>query len=415
MQDLDKTQIKRSDDLRAQNRHRILRTLRREGPISRAKVNQLTGLSQAALSTLLGLMANEGIVTSVSDQKKNNKRGRPQTTVALESAAGIAITVSISLNNITVCTINYAGETIAHKETTVESSLLDLKQLKKLVINSIQDAKKEFPKLPLKAISVGFQGVTDSQAGELLWSPILSIDRVPIAKILKRKFNVPVSVNNDCGLIASALHHSQNKKLGDSFAAILFSHGIGMGVYLSGKPFNGAHSSALELGHILFEKNGALCRCGKKGCIEAYAADYGILRNATDATNESIPAGRVSDSQFTQLVNAACENQPKAVEAFHIAGRAIGAGLATVFALLDPIPVALVGHNAAAVNLMENEIHTSLESAGRSANNNWPKLVHCYHNDTQLLLEGLALDAMAMIDSAFAANSETTQEAPSVA
>ena len=409
--DTNTTQIMRSDDLRSENRHRILRTLRKDGPMSRAKVAANTGLSHASLSNLLGLMTDEGIVTSSSLSSTKNKPGRPQTTVTLNEHACIAITVSLAVDSITVCTINYSGKTIEQKHFTVDSTALSLKQLNKLVINGIESAVSAQPKSQLKAISVGFQGVTDSQAGELLWSPILSIDRVPIASTLKKQFNVPVSVNNDCGLIASALHSKQHKTLGSSFAAILFSHGIGMGLYLSGQPFTGAHSSALELGHVQFKENGAKCRCGKLGCIEAYAADYGILRSASQDTGDVQGIGKITDKQFQSLIDDASNGDTNAVNAFKLAGQAIGAGLATVFTLLDPMPVALVGHNADAVNLMSNEIRAALKAVGRNPTD-WSHLLHCYNDDTPMLLDGLILDVMSLVDREFAMNSDTTESSP---
>ena len=377
--------------------------------MSRAKVGDATGLSQAALSTLLGLLIESGIVHSNNRTGVSNRRGRPQTTVSLNEQAGIAITVSLAVDSITVCTVNYSGDTVAQQHYSMNSRSLTTKQLYDLFFTYIKNAIKEQTGQQLQTISVGFQGVTDSIAGELLWSPILSIEKTPIAEKLRKKFNVPVSVNNDCGLIAAALHNQQNKTLGESFVTVLFSHGIGMGLYMAGKPVCGATTSALELGHVQFIENGAPCRCGKHGCIEAYAADYGIAGSAQKNKQLEESVGSISHDQFLTLINAANNGNQSAIEAFKLAGKAIGSGLATVFTLLDPMPVALVGRTADAINLMTDDIRTGLNLVGRSPQD-WSSLLHCYNDDTALLLEGLVLDAMAQADHTFAMRSDVASK-----
>lgn len=402
---MNSTQIMRSDDLRAENRHRILQTLRTQGPLSRAQIGKSTGLSQAALSTLFSLMTDQGYVTSKSHSVEIQKRGRPKTTVALDPDAALVVTVAITIDKLSFCVVNYAGETVSTDEQFLETSVLSAKQLYNIIAIGISKAIEPHDIVSPTAISIGFQGVTDTFTGELLWSPILSVEKVPIGSMLKRNFNVPVTVHNDCGLIAKALHRAEINTLGDSFAVILFTQGIGLGVYLAGQPFTGAYSSALELGHVRFEKDGALCRCGKKGCIEAYAADYGILRSAKGLSDSDIPAGQISDQEMAQLIAAANDNKKPEIEAFKLAGRAIGFGLATVYTLLDPLPVALVGHNTKAVNLMRTEIEAALKTVGRSPTD-YSELLHCFDDDTPLLFDGLTLEAMSTVDRVFAENSD---------
>ena len=395
--------IMRSDDLRVQNRHRILSTLRDEGPLSRAEIGRLTGLSQAALSTLFGMMTEQGIVTSESSTV-THKRGRPRTTVALAGNAGVVVTVALTIDHLSFNLVTYAGETVQQQNHRLDTRSLTESELASFIASGIESILKPYEIKQLKAICIGFQGVTDASLGVLRWSPILSIDNVPIGSLLKDAFQVPVIVNNDCGLIAKALHNQEAQKLGASFAAVLFSHGIGLGVYLGGQPFTGAHSSALELGHVCFEKDGALCRCGKQGCIEAYAADYGIVRTAKKLAPDEMPSGVINEQSLTELMGAAKTRGPEQ-EAFELAGKAIGFGLATVFTLLDPLPVALVGHNTEAVNLMRNEIQNALTTVSRSPED-YSKLVHCYNEDRQLLLNGLVLEAMALVDKTFAENAD---------
>jgi len=386
----------RSDDLRAENRHRILQSLRETGPLSRAEIGKLTGLSQAALSAQFGLMIEQGIATSENTTADVQKRGRPKTTVALNPDAATVVNVALTIDQLRFCVVNYAGATLSQSDQLLPPRELSAKQLLNTIIKGVNAAMSPYGIEKLAAISIGFQGVTDADFGELLWSPILSINRVPIGAQLKKRFKVPVSVNNDCGLIAKALHRHAKQTPGDSFAAVLFSHGIGLGL-----------SSALELGHVQFEKNGALCRCGKKGCIEAYAAKYGIVRAATMSQKSSIPANPIGSESFDQLTMTATNNQKQKV-AFEMAGKAIGFGLATLFTLLDTLPIALIGHKTEAVNLMRADIENELKTQARSSDEATPKL-HCYADEIPLLLDGLVLESMALVDQTFAYKEEPSQ------
>jgi len=393
--------IMRSDDLKAGNRRRILNTLRKQGPLTRAEVGKLTGLSQAALSAQFSLLTEQGVVTSENKNLDVQKRGRPKTTVALDPTAASVVTIALMIDQMSFSLVDYAGNVLSRSDINIDTRSLDTTQLFDITVKGVNDIVRPLGINRLKAISIGFQGVTNSSTGELLWSPILTMDRVPIGAMLKDRFGVSVSVNNDCGLITKALHVQEKDKLGNRFGAVLFAHGIGLGLYLDGTPFTGPTSSAMELGHIRFEKNGALCRCGKHGCIEAYAADYGIQRTALDPSSLNIPTGPLTDEAFGQLVVAAKNNDQSAIDAFATAGKAIGFGLDTLYTLLEPLPIALIGHNADAVHMIRTEIENALTDAGRNPSD-IAGLLHCFHDALQLLQKGLVLEGVSVVDELFA-------------
>ena len=84
----------------------------------------------------------------------------------------------------------------------------------------------------------------------------------------------------------------------DDFIAILLSHGIGMGLVLKGELFTGTHSSGGEFGHMIHRPDGALCRCGRRGCVEAYAGNYAIWRSARRMSEDAEPVADVGDADM---------------------------------------------------------------------------------------------------------------------
>ncbi len=346
-------------------------------------------------------MVDEGIL---QDEKNTAavRRGRPQTSLTLVDNATLAITVTLTIDRLHFRAIDYAGTTLDQHQQLLETRAQSSKGLLKLICDGIAAIKPSTTTLSI--IGVGFQGVTEHATGNLLWSPILSMQRVPLRRTLEKTFKVPVNVNNDCRLIAGALHNRHASVLGDNFTTVLFSHGVGMGLYLDGKPFSGIQSSALEIGHLQHKHNGCLCRCGKLGCIEAYAADYAIARQVHGDRPDSFDSGRVSQAQIHSFVQAANTGNQLALQAFKLAGNAVGAGLKSVFTLFDSMPVALVGRSKEALDLMTDGLHEHL-SAATGSEYDIETLVHCFSDDEPLLQHGLNLDALSSIDRMVASDS----------
>ena len=395
--------IIRSDDLRSENRRRLLNTLRVVGPCSPAQVRQLTGLSAASVSTLSSQMIDQGILVSERPSAAPEKalRGRPRSQLSHNPAAGHALTITLTIDRIRVSLVDYAGTVCDTREKFPDTRSLNATQLLSVLYECVDALCAEHEEVRLHHIGVGFQGQTEHATGALLWSPIIREHNIPLGTALSRRYEVNVSVHNDCRLIAQALSRSNTGLLGDTFATVLFSHGVGLGLYLNGRPFAGTRSSAMELGHLRYKSGGALCRCGKRGCIEAYAADYGIERLALGLPMDTPPTGRVAESSMQALVAAAEAGDKTASEAFEAAGRAVGEGLVNLFTLLDPMPVALVGHSGNAFDLMLAGIHTILDE--HLINGPDPSsLLHCFNHDDTLLLQGLIDNSLRQVDRLFA-------------
>ncbi|ASJ74391.1 ROK family protein [Granulosicoccus antarcticus] len=393
----------RSDDLRNENRRRLLDTLRAEGPCAPARVRALTGLSAASISMLSSQMVEQGILLSerYPTHLDKNLRGRPRSQLSLNPAAGHVLTIALTIDRIRIRLVDYAGKICATREQYLETRILDASQLLAVLCENIDELLSRHDAMRLRHIGVGFQGQTEHATGALLWSPIIRDHNIPLGAMLRQRYAVSISVNNDCRLIAQALSRSQAEVLGKTFATVLFSHGVGLGLYLNGQPFAGTRSSAMEIGHLRYKSGGALCRCGRRGCIEAYAADYGIERLAKAQPIDQEPAGRVTEASMDLLIAAAQAGEQTTVEAFVTAGKAVGEGLVNLFTLFDPMPVALVGHNDEAFDLMRTGIHAILDSHlpdGPEAS----ELLHRFAQDDPLLSQGLIDNSLNQVDRLFA-------------
>jgi len=386
----------RHDEMRRSNRSLVIGAVRRAGKLSRTEIAGLTGLSQSTISAIAADLISEGIIleTEHASSTATTRRGRPQVALTLNPEAAKAVCLYLSYNQLLAAIVDYSGATIRSTSQTLDTLALGREELIDAVmgaVRNITDGQGQFMR-----IVFAFQGVTDARANEVLWSPIVSHSNIPFGSLLEDAFSVPVSVQNDCNLIATALHWKNPERYGKNFLAVLLSHGIGMGLMLNGRIFTGIRSSGGEFGHMIHKPDGSLCRCGRRGCIEAYAGSYAIQRRAQDE-NLHAPLADTHGADLQSLLATARASEGPARLAFREAGQAIGFGLGSLFSLIDPAPVALIGHGTAAFDILESEIRTALAqtAAGDIANELafevWP-------DEVPLIQEGSAMSALISVD-----------------
>ncbi|WP_170937218.1 MULTISPECIES: ROK family transcriptional regulator [Rhodomicrobium] len=400
----------RSDELRRNNRSRILAAVRRKGQMSRTDISRETGLSAATVSAITSdLIAENVLIGPARGDVAANGRGRPKVDLGLNPRAGIVGAMSFQLNAISAAIVDYAGVPLADSALTIDTQRASAAMLRKALARCMRDALASAgtPHARLRGIVIGIQGIADIDGTKLIWSPVMKERNLPVRSWLEAEFDVPVRIANECDLIARALNWGDPETFANDFAAILVAHGVGMGFFRRGGPVNGSHTSGTEFGHMVYRPDGALCRCGARGCIEAYAADYGIKRRASRLPETSAPSNSVSAQEIEAIVAAALAGDADAHAAIEEAGRAIGTGLANLYALTDPFPVALIGSATITRQLLEPAIRASI-SQSAVVRNAMPSrkrpgiVLHFIPNDAPLVRQGCVMRALLALDDQFA-------------
>jgi predicted NBD/HSP70 family sugar kinase len=192
----------------------------------------------------------------------------------------------------------------------------------------------------LLGAGLGLPGMVDHASGRMRWSPILAGRDVELAAMAGARLGLPVSVDNDANLLTMAeLWFGRGRALSD-FAVVTIEFGVGLGLVVDHAPYRGAHGHGMELGHTKVQLDGALCRCGQRGCLEAYVADFALVREAAVALDGALPPrGEVLEALFAQ----AKDGNEAARAIFRRAGRYLALGLANVANLFDPRRIILSG------------------------------------------------------------------------
>jgi predicted NBD/HSP70 family sugar kinase len=355
-----------SELVRRQNRRLVLTSLRQQSALARVELGRATGLSPASITSISAQLLQEGVIKELNAAQSANqasKRGRPVVQLALNPDAAKVIAVKLAIDDIMITLADFRGEIIARNEVRMPTYGVaghDFGPRLAGEISKFLDWQKT-PTSRITRIGIAVQGLADFHRGTIVWSPAFAATDIPVVQPVTSILGISCQVANDANMIAEGLISIDAQRYGGITAAIFTGYGVGMGIIINGEVFHGATGAAAELGHMNHIPNGALCRCGRRGCIEAYVADYGILRNYEGDTDSEAPRSAVPESVMIALQQRALSGDKAAYRAFERAGSALGYGLARLISILNPDRIVIAGPGFQTPSLMEQAMHTALQ------------------------------------------------------
>lgn len=334
-----------SDSLRPL-RQQIFERVRAAGLIPRVQLAKELGVSPASVTTITSELIESGLIEEVSAAREGEGgRGRPAVALGVRADAYRVAGMKISDREQTAVIVDFAGKLIADDVIPRRPGPMTLNELLHS-IESLLDrvcAKAGLSRADLSAIGIGVPGFVDSQEGEVLWSSVLNERGVSLAREASTRIGLPVWIDNDANLVALAEQwFGAGRGLSD-FAVVTIEHGVGMGFVMNHRLYRGTHRVGMELGHTKVQLDGALCRCGQRGCLEAYVADYALAREATTALNWGHKEGQSIGVLLESLYDHAKAGNATAKSIFRRAGRFLAVGLSNVINLFDPSLIILSG------------------------------------------------------------------------
>jgi predicted NBD/HSP70 family sugar kinase len=171
-----------------------------------------------------------------------------------------------------------------------------------------------------------------------------------------------VLIDNDANVLTLAeLWFGAGRAL-SNFVVVTIENGVGMGFVSDNQLFRGAHGMGLELGHTKVQLDGALCRCGQRGCLEAYLADYALAREASTVLGLSPDKPHNLQEVLKKLYENASVGDQNVRTIFQRAGRYLAVALSNIIHLFDPELIILSGqlmrYDFLNAEEMQNEMRT---------------------------------------------------------
>ncbi|MET0447234.1 MAG: ROK family transcriptional regulator [Aeromicrobium sp.] len=352
---------------RGHNRSLVLQTLYSTGTLSRADLARETGLTRVTISDLVAELIAEGLVVETG-QREGVRPGKPATMLEFHRAAFQIVGIDLSAHaGFRGAVLDLDGQVVERAETALAGSTGSEATAK---VVALVETLLAAATLPVLGIGVGSPGVVDL-AGVVLSAPNLGWAGETLQATLEARFGLPVLVSNDANAAALAEH-----SFGDADADMMLvkvGHGVGAGLLLDGSPLFGSRFAAGEIGHVVVGTDGgALCACGKHGCLETWLS---VPRLEADL--------------------AAAPSAIARTEILREAGQRLGIALAPVVGSLDLTEVVLSGPT----DLLDGELASAAIETLRS------RTMAEFHGDLTLRMTTLGEDivmrgAAAMVLSA---------------
>jgi predicted NBD/HSP70 family sugar kinase len=351
-----------SELVRRQNRRVVLNALRQHGPLARIELGRTTGLSPASITSIASQLIAEKILEELQAPfplAQSTKRGRPIVRLGITSSAAHVLAVNISIDAVRLAIADFNGRILHRTSLHIPTYSATAESFGASVVNAIDGLLKSSGFMPraIARIGIAVQGLADDKAGTLMWSPAFLAKNIPLTEPISRRFGIPCLLANDANMIAEGILSDNPDQNRGTTATIFTGYGVGMGLIIDGKVYHGATGGASEFGHMNHIPHGAPCRCGRRGCIEAYAADYGIWREAMGTHDDNAPHEAIDSEAMNALLKRAEAGDVKAVAAFEKAGEALGIGIARLIAILNPDRIVIAGPGLNASQIIEPSLH----------------------------------------------------------
>ena len=207
---------------------------------------------------------------------------------------------------------------------------------------------------------------------------------IPLAALFEEKIGVPTALTNDANAAAiGEMTYGAARGMKD-FIMITLGTGVGSGIVINGQMVYGHDGFAGELGHVIARRDGRICGCGRKGCLETYCSATGVARTAreflaarTDASLlRNIPAESITSKD---VYDAAVQGDKLAQEIFEFTGNILGEALADAIAFSSPEAIVLFGGLAKSGDYIMKPIMKSIDD----------NVLNIYKGKTKLLVSEL--------------------------
>jgi len=322
------------EDLRELNRLRVVDELRRRGNASRGEIADATGLSRTTVTTLVADLQERGLVIETG-AANGGGRGRPPVQLRLDPSAGAAIGVDFGHSHVHVVVADLSASVIGERRVELDVDQAPAKALDvaaalghELVARAGLDPRR------VVGAGMGLPGPLGASAILGGWAGL------DPAQELTRRLGVTVTIGNDANLGALAeLTLGAGRGMQD-LVYLKLASGIGAGIVLSGRLHHGATGIAGEIGHVQVRQDGAVCRCGNRGCLETVASSRALL--------ESLKPAYGPDLTVCEMLELATDGSHGAQRVIKDAGRAIGRAVADLCNSLNPEAIVVGGVLSAA-------------------------------------------------------------------
>lgn len=321
--------------VRALNRRLLLRLLREQGPVSRTELADLSGLSNGAITRIVGELIDEGFFVERSIGASTG--GRRPVLLDLDTSRRVVAGLQLMDDAVMAVLIDFKGAVVTEARIALDTHHAET--VMDMVASAVQNllAQIETSLDQLSGIGLCMPGSIDWKAGVCRLSPFFGWTDVHVADMLYQRLGVSVSVDNDVNALAVAESMFGPNRVARDFAVITLGRGVGAGLVTNGRVYRGYNGGAGEFGHTVSQVGGRACECGKAGCLEAYVGEPALLSRLHELGKH------YADITIDEFISLAHAGDSEAAAIYADVTQRLGAAIADLINLLAPELVLLGG------------------------------------------------------------------------
>ena len=342
------------------NRALVINTILNYGPISRTRISEITDLGLSTISNIVADLIKKELIYETGEEESSG--GRRAILLEFNCNDRFVLGIKIGLDGIIVGLVNMKSKIldqyfIACPIKSNEEMVLGI------LINAMRDLinKNHIKTEKIIGCGIGVSGLVNQKEGILVFSKILGWKKIRLKEFLEKEFNFPIFVDKDVNVLTLAEKRFGAGKKINNFICITIGKGVGAGIVIKGEIYHGSYGGAGDFGHIIIDKDGPLCYCGKRGCLETFTSDQFIINKAKEALSNQqdtmikdfIKKKKDLDSISADTVlKAAQKGDIASKNIFQEVGENLAMGIVNLISLFDPELIVIGGEGANAGELI---------------------------------------------------------------
>lgn len=320
--------------------------IRSAGPISRVELAELTGLTQATISTVVRKLMADGLV--IETGRGESTGGKPRMQLEINPVSRLGIGVHLSQESITYVIANLAGTIVGRQRVAGAGSEDPLKVITRMASDiDALISSLDLDRAAIVGIGLATPGPIDRPEGTIKRAPSLDAwTDFPIRRALATATGFTCQFDNDATAAAIGEYWLGATDGYGVYASVYMGTGIGAGIVIDGTIYRGRSSNVGEIGHVTIDAQGELCPCGNRGCVELYANTSRVSARAAEAVARGELSLRLTGNpadDFTLISAAATRGDTVALALLQNSADYLSAAIISMVNLFDLELIVLSG------------------------------------------------------------------------
>ncbi len=329
-------------DIHRMNAFSVVRAIHAAEVRTRRQLAADTGLSISTVATICTSLLSHGILRETGVDKP--AIGRPTVQLALNPDHGVFLGVDLAETYVRVETLDAALDPVSSTSRDIDPHRTSPADVIAQINEAITAEHDRHAAEKLLGMGVAVPGQIDPTADSSFFAPTWGWSNIPLTEALSGIISAPFYLDNPLKSLVIAEIWSNPDMGAKDFAVINLGTGVGADYAIQGRIHRGVTNSAGEWGHTVLVADGRLCRCGSRGCVEAYIGAPGILQTLRERhPNSPIIHDDDQTASMNSLGQAAARNDAAALDVIARTARYFGMAIASMINFLNPSDIVITG------------------------------------------------------------------------